>query len=204
MDTEAIFYAVDLFGVFAGALTGALVARRLRYDITGYWGLALGSGLGGGLIRDVCLQAGPPLALVEPAYLPTVAVAALLGAFFGPKIEALRKTITVVDALALANFAVAGSLRSLDAGLGPWPVVLLGVITAVGGGIVRDLLTGDTPMVFRRGELYALAAMGACIVVVLVRELGAPREATVLAGMATGFGLRMGSLRYGWMSWEPR
>ena len=204
MDAGDIFYAVDLFGVFVGALTGALVARRFRYDIMGYWGLALVNGLGGGIIRDVSLQNGPPLALIEPTYLPTVAVATLLGAFFGPKIEPLRKTITAVDALALANFAVAGSLRSLDAGLGVWPVLLLGVVTAVGGGVIRDLLTGDTPMVFRRGELYALAALAACVVVVIVRELGAPREITVLAGLATGFGLRMASLRYGWMSWQPR
>jgi len=204
MDAGNIFYAVDLFGVFVGSLTGALVARRHRYDIMGFWGLALVSGLGGGIIRDVSLQNGPPLALIEPTYLPAVAVATLLGAFFGPKIEPLRKTITVIDALALANFAVAGSLRTLDAGLGVWPVLLLGVITAVGGGVIRDLLTGDTPMVFRRGELYALAALAACIVVVIVRELGAPREITVLTGLATGFGLRLASLRYGWMSWEPR
>ncbi len=204
MESSAIFYAVDLLGVFIGALTGALVARRHRYDIMGYWGLALVSGLGGGLIRDVCLQAGPPLALTEPPYLPAVAVAAMLGAFFGPKIDPLRKTIVVVDAIALAIFAVAGSLRTLDAGLGIWPVLLLGVITAVGGGVIRDILTGDTPLIFRRGELYALAALGACITVVVFRELGSPREITVLAGLAAGFGLRMGSLRYGWMSWEPR
>jgi uncharacterized membrane protein YeiH len=204
MDAGNIFYAVDLFGVFVGALTGALVARRLRYDIMGYWGLALVSGLGGGLIRDVCLQAGPPLALTEPTYLPTVAVATIIGAIFGPHIDQVRKTIIVIDAIALADFAVAGSLRTLDADLGIWPVLLLGVITAVGGGVVRDIMTGETPIVFRRGELYALAGLGACIAVVVARELGSPREVTVLAGLGVGFGLRMASLRYGWMSWEPR
>lgn len=204
MDADGISYAVDLFGVFIDALTGALVARRYCYDIMGYWVLALVSGLGGGIIRDVSLESGPPLALVEPTYLPTVAVATLLGAFFGPKIGPLRKTTIVVDAIALGNFAVAGSLRSLDAGLGVWPVVLLGMVTAVGGGMIRDLLTGDTPLIFRRGELYALAALGACIVVVIVRELGVPREVTVVSGLTTGVGLRLASLRYGWMSWEPR
>jgi uncharacterized membrane protein YeiH len=204
MESSAIFYAVDLFGVFIGALTGALVARRHRYDIMGYWGLALVSGLGGGIIRDVCLQAGPPLALTEETYLPAVAVAAMLGAFFGPRIDPLRKTITVVDAIALANFAVAGSLRTIDAGLGLWPVLLMGVVTAVGGGVIRDILTGDTPLIFRRGELYALAALGTCIMVVALQELGSPREIVVPAGLVTGIGLRLGSLRYGWMSWQPR
>ena len=204
MDAGDIFYAVDLFGVFVGALTGALVARRLRYDIMGYWGLALVSGLGGGLIRDVCLQDGPPLALTEPTYLPMVGVATVIGAIFGPHIDQLRKTIIVIDALALANFGVAGSLRTLDAGLGIWPALLMGVTTAVGGGVVRDMMTGETPIVFRRGELYALAALGGCIVVIVFRELGSPREVTVLAGLAAGFVLRMASLRYGWMSWVPR
>ncbi|MGC4192708.1 MAG: TRIC cation channel family protein [Thermomicrobiales bacterium] len=203
-DPQSIFSAVDLFGVFVGGVTGALVGRRLRYDITGLWGLALVSGLGGGLIRDTFLQDGPPLALVEPAYLPTVLVAALAVAFFGPRLGLLRKSILAADALALASFTVAGCLRTFDAGLGIWPAILLGVITAVGGGMIRDILTGDTPMVFRSGELYALAALGGCIVVVIARELDAPRTIASLMGMAMVLILRFGSLRWGWTSWVPR
>ena len=203
-DPDVIFSVVDLFGVFVGALTGTLVARKHRYDITGLWGLALVSGLGGGLIRDVCLQAGPPLALTEPLYLPMVLLATIAGALFGGRFDRLRKTILVADAIALGSFAVAGSLRTFDSGLSIWSAVLLGVVTAVGGGVIRDILTGDTPMVFRHGELYALAALGACIVVVFCRELGSPRSLTVLCGIGTGVVLRLGSVRFGWTSWVPR
>lgn len=194
MDALRIFEIVDLLGVFIGALTGALVARRLRYDITGHWALALVSGLGGGLIRDVLLQAGPPLALVEPAYLPTVLAATLVSALFGSRIDRLQKTILVVDAFAIAAFAVAGSLRTLEVGLAPWPTVLLGVITAVGGGVIREVLIGQTPTIFRRSELYATAALGACLAVIFLRELGSPRELIAVTGIAFGTFLRLGSL----------
>lgn len=203
-DPQTIFFAIDLFGVFVGGVTGALVGRRLRYDITGLWGLALVSGLGGGLIRDTFLQDGPPLALVEMPYLPTVLVAAFTVAVFGPKLGQLRTAITAADALALASFTVAGCLRTFDAGLGIWPAIMLGVITAVGGGVIRDIMTGDTPMVFRNGELYALAALGGCIAVVICRELGTPRTVASLVGMGVVLLLRFGSLRWGWTSWVPR
>jgi uncharacterized membrane protein YeiH len=204
VDGLEIFDIVDLTSVFIGALTGALVARRLRYDFTGHWALALVSGLGGGLIRDVLLANGPPLALVEPAYLPVVLAAALVSALFGSRIKMLKNTILVVDAIAIANFAVAGSLRSLDMGLSVWPTILLGVITAVGGGVIREVLIGETPTVFRRSELYALAALGTCVLVVLMREFDSPRGLTVAVCMAFGTFLRLGSVRWGWMSWQPR
>ena len=204
MDATTWFDVVDLFGVFIGGLTGSLVARRMGYDITGLWVLALVSGLGGGMIRDVLLQAGPPLALVEPRYLPAVLAASVVGAVFGGKVEPLRRTILVADAIAISGFAVAGALRTFDMGFGPWPATLLGVITAVGGGLIRDIMTGVTPVIFRRSELYALAALGTSIAVVLMLELGVPRGIVVFAGVVIGMGLRLGSVRYGWMSWVPK
>lgn len=200
----SLFELVDLFGVFVGAFTGALVARRLGYDITGLWGLAPVSGLGGGIVRDICLQLGPPLALTEPAYLPAVVVATLVGALYGDRFDQTRGPIVFADAIALITFAVAGSLRSIDSGFGVWPVVLLGVITAVGGGVIRDVLTGETPMIFRRGELYAFAAMGASIAIVIGDALEWSRALMVVAGYAVGLILRFGSLRFGWTAWVPR
>lgn len=197
------FVIVDVIAVFIGALVGALVARRLRYDIMGHWALALVSGLGGGLIRDVLIQDGPPLALTEPPYLPAVLVAALISALFGSRLDQLRTTILVVDAISIANFAVVGSLRALDVGLDPWPTVLLGVTTAVGGGIIRQVLIGETPTVFRRSELYAMAALGTSIVVVILDFLDLPRAVVIIIGMAFGTFLRLGSVKWGWMSWQP-
>lgn len=199
-----LFQAIDLIGVFIGSFTGALVARRLHYDITGMWTLALVAGLGGGLIRDLCLQIGPPLALTEPAYLPIVAVATVAGAIYGGKVDATWKSIVFVDSLALITFAVAGSLRTLEYDYGIWATALLGVITAVGGGVIRDVLSGETPMIFRRAELYALAALGASLTMISLDLAGESRGVMVLAGYAVGLFLRFGSLRWGWMSWAPK
>ena len=95
----SIFDLVDIFGVFIGSFTGALVARRLGYDITGLWGLALVGGLGGGLIRDMCLQIGPPLALTEPAYLPTVVVATFVSATLGHRLDHTRRPIVIASSI---------------------------------------------------------------------------------------------------------
>jgi uncharacterized membrane protein YeiH len=204
LDATTWFDVIDLVGVFIGGLTGTLVARRHRYDITGIWALALVTGLGGGMIRDVLLQAGPPLALVEPRYLPTVLAATAVGAMFGPKVESLKRTILVADAFSISVFAVAGTLRTFDTGFDAWPAVLLGVITAVGGGMIRDVMTGTTPPIFHRGELYAFAAMGTSLAVVLLRELDISRGVIIVVALAIGVGLRLGSVRFGWTSWAPR
>lgn len=203
MDATTWFDVIDLLGVFVGGLTGALVARRHRYDITGIWALALVTGLGGGIIRDVMLQAGPPLALIEPRYLPTVLVATGVAALFGSRVESLKRTILVADAFSISVFAVAGTLRTVDTGFGAWPAVLLGVITAVGGGLIRDVMTGTTPPIFQRGELYALAALGTSLAVVLLRELDIARGVILVVAIAVGVGLRLGSVRFGWTSWAP-
>ncbi|HEU0164134.1 MAG TPA: trimeric intracellular cation channel family protein [Thermomicrobiales bacterium] len=202
--SSTIFDFVDIFWVFVGALTGALVARRQQYDITGIFGIALASGLGGGLIRDTLLQDGPPLALVNHTYLPTVVVATVAGAFFGGRFDQLKRTILISDAVTLGFFAVAGCLRTFDAGLDAWPAVLLGVTTAVGGGALRDVLMGETPMIFRRGELYALAALIACFAVVICRDLDLPRTVVVTVGIGVGIVIRLGSVKYHWYSWVPR
>lgn len=204
LDSESIFLAVDIFGIFVGSLTGGLVGLRFRYDITGIWFLALITGLGGGIIRDMMLPLGPPLALTNVFYLPTVMVAVMFVATLGRHINPLRKTITALDALALSNFAVAGTLRGFEADLSPWAAALLGIITAVGGGIIRDMMTGSTPAIFKRAELYGLAALGACLTVILLRYIGLEREIMALAGISVGMFLRLGSLRWGWMSWEPK
>lgn len=204
MASGDLFYYIDLLSVFTGALAGALVACRFQFDITGLFVLALVSGLGGGFIRDVLIASGPPLSLTEPAYLPTVMLATLISAALGSRIDRLQRVILLIDALALANYAVAGSLRALDAGMNSTATMLLGVITAVGGGLIREVLTGQTPTIFRRSEFYALAALGTCIAVLLMHGIDAPRSLTFLVGISCGMFLRLGSLRWGWQSWQPR
>ncbi len=203
MDSTAWFDVVDILGVFVGAVTGALIARRLGYDITGLWGLALVSGLGGGIMRDTLLQAGPPLALVELRYLPTVFLSTFAVAICAIRIARLNRLILVSDSVAIGVFAVAGTLRSLDVRLGPWPTVLLGTITAVGGGLMLDMIVGQTPRIFLKGELIAFAALMSSVAVLLCHKIGTPPGLTILVGIVVGTSVRLASVRWRWTSWAP-
>jgi uncharacterized membrane protein YeiH len=199
------FLVIDLLGVFAGALSGALAAnRKADYDVVGVAALALAAGVGGGLLRDTLLQAGTPVALTNPSYLLTVLAAVGVASFFGwlvgPRSERLIQTI---DALALGGFAVSSTLRTQNAGLGLLPSLLLGVGGAAGGGICRDLLSGEVPRIFRRGELYAVAALAGCAAFLLTRWLGLPRPLTDLVGATVGSGMRLLSLRFHWIAPAP-
>lgn len=189
---------VDLVGVFAGAVLGALQAERRKMDLMGYLVLGLVSGVGGGIIRDTLLQAGPPLALVRPSYL-SVALLGSLAAFLfelrhGPGVRLLA----TLDALTLGAFAVAGTQRTLEVGLHPGTALLMGVITAAGGGVVRDVLSRQTPTLMRAVPgYYATAALAASVVCLALSSAGHPRLA-LLAGMLVGGTLRLVSLRFGW------
>src|ERR1700722_4204659 len=170
INTSSLFSLIDFAGVFAGAVGGALEAKQNRtyqFDLVGVIGLGLISALGGGITRDILLQHGPPLAFTDIRYLLIALAGGLLcGSTPGPK---LSKLLIVVDAAALGFFAVAGSTRALAAGFSFLPALLMGVITAVGGGSLRDVFSGRTPKVFERGEPYALVA---AIVSVLFLVIG--------------------------------
>ena len=196
---------VDLLGVFIGALSGALVAcRKHDFDYIGVGALALCSGVGGGLLRDTFLQQGPPLALRGHGYLLATGVGAAIGFFWGRKIVESRvlKLITWIDAFTLGNFAVAGTVLAHNAGLS-WPAcILIGVINASGGGIIRDTLAGDRVGLFVRGELYATAAAaGAAIVLITERFL--PNVAAGLLGWAVAVGVRALAIIFGWKAPLP-
>jgi uncharacterized membrane protein YeiH len=154
----------DLVGIFVFAVTGALVGVRKELDVFGVLVLALATGLGGGFIRDVLIGASPPAALQDWRYLLVPVAAGLLTFWFHPAVGRLEKTMNVFDAAGLALFGVAGALKAADLGLGPLPATLMGLVTGIGGGMVRDLLTGRVPVVMQRGELYAIpTAAGAAV-----------------------------------------
>src|ERR1700722_15793597 len=149
MHAPSLFSLVDFLGVIAGALGGALAARqneKYQYDVVGLFGLALVSALGGGITRDILIQRGPPLALVDIRYLYAGLLGAVLGLILGKRGGSLaERVLFIVDAAALVLFAVAGATRALDSGLVVLPALLLGCVTAVGGGSLRDVLSGRTP-----------------------------------------------------------
>ncbi len=201
---DQLFFLIDFLGVFVGAVGGALAAirdTRYRYDLVGVIGLALASALGGGITRDIILQHGPPLAFVDVRYLLTAFAGAMVGRIFAPRIgRNTERAIIFVDAAALGLFAVSGSTRALNAGLRPLPALLLGEVTAVGGGSLRDVLSGRPPKVFERGELYAIAAAFGSAAFLFCDWLQFNREFSTIAGTSCGFGLRLLALRFNWQT----
>jgi len=197
-----LFFIIDFLAVFAGALGGALAAVRdvrYKYDLVGVTGLAMVSALGGGITRDLILQHGPPLAFADARYLAVALAGAIAGMVFASRAgRNTERAIVLVDAAALGLFAVAGSTRALDAGLGRLSAFLLGGITAVGGGVIRDVLSGRTPRIFERGEIYAIAAGFGAAAFLVCDRLGLPRETSTIIGSLGGFTLRLLALRFHW------
>jgi uncharacterized membrane protein YeiH len=202
MPIDTLFSLVDFLGVFVGALGGALAAvrdTRYKYDLVGVTGLALASALGGGITRDLILQKGPPLAFSDARYLMTALAGAVIGMIFAQRIgKNTERAIIFIDAAALGLFAVAGSTRAINAGLSRLPALLLGATTAAGGGCIRDVLSGRTPKIFERGELYAIAAAFGATMFLVSDALKLPREVSTIVGFLCGFGLRLLALRYHW------
>ena len=151
----------DLGATFAFALTGAIAAIKRGYDIVGVFFLALASGLGGGLIRDGIFipGTGPTPLLGDPRYIEVVLAATVAGAVLGGRIKKFHRFIAVIDALGLGAYAAFGVQKSLQAGLAVPAALLVGVINAAGGGLLRDIITGEEPLVFKPGQFYVLTAV---------------------------------------------
>lgn len=190
----------DLGATFAFALTGALAAIKRNYDIVGVLALALVTGLGGGLIRDgLFLDMGPTPLLTNPHYLEAVVFGAICGVFFGARIHRFARLIAVIDALGLGAYAAFGVQKSLLGGLAPPAAVLVGVINAVGGGVLRDLLCREEPLVFKPGQFYFLIALGGAVVFLFATvTLGWSANRAAVATIALTFVLRMLTIAFNW------
>jgi uncharacterized membrane protein YeiH len=164
-DPSTTQIVLDLAGIFVFAISGALVAVRKGLDVFGVLVLAGTTGLGGGFLRDVLIDATPPAALQDWRYLLVPLLAGLLAFIYHPALGRMERSVTVLDAFGLGLFCVTGSLKALDYGLGVAPAALMGMVTGIGGGMLRDLLAGRVPAVFR-GELYATPALAGSVVVV--------------------------------------
>lgn len=195
----AVERALDLAGVFVFALSGAQLAVQKRFDAVGVAALATATALGGGMTRDVLLGDTPPVALRDQTYL-VMPLAATLAVLVGHRLlERLDRPVLAFDAGGLALFCVVGAAKALDHGLGAVSAVLLGVMTAVGGGVIRDTLAREVPVVFRpESALYAIpATLGATAIAVLWSQdaLGAPAAAVTVAAV---FALRMLAVHFDW------
>ncbi|QTG82957.1 trimeric intracellular cation channel family protein [Arthrobacter crystallopoietes] len=189
---------LDLFGTFFFAMSGCLLAARRNFDIVG--SLLLGSlvGLGGGVIRDVIISQAVPTAFVEPIYLIAPVLAAAVVYFHVLGVQRFRRTLLIFDAGGLALFCVTGTLKALDSGMGPVTSAVLGITTAVGGGVLRDVVANEVPQIFNPRGVYAVPAMLGASLVTLFSQLGWFNAYTGTAIAAVVFLLRVLSLRFGW------
>lgn len=191
----------DLGATFALALTGALAAMNRRYDIVGVFFLALVSSIGGALLRDgVFIQTGRPTPLLTDArYIEVITLATLLGALFGGHVKRLHRVIAVIDSIGLGAYAVFGAQKSLTAGLAVPAALLVGVVNAAGGGLLRDLITREEPLVFKPGQFYVLAALtGGVIFIFLTSQTPLSATPAALIAIALTFLLRMLSIIFNW------
>lgn len=190
---------LDLVGIFVFAISGALVAVRKELDVFGVLVLAGTTGLGGGFLRDVLIGATPPAALADWRYLLVPVAAGLVTFWAHPTLGRREGQVSVFDAFGLSLFCVAGALKALEFGLGPIPAALLGMVTGIGGAMVRDVLAGRVPVVFR-GELYAIPALAGASVAVLGDRAGLAPVVVALAGASVCLVWRLLALWRGWQA----
>ena len=190
----------DIGATAAFALTGAFSGARRGYDVVGVFFLAAATALGGGLIRDgIFLRRGIPLAIENPLYLITVVVSCTVGLLLAKRMRRFERWIVFGDALGLGAYAVVGAQMTLQAGRGITSALLIGVLNAVGGGLLRDVLAREEPFVFKPGEAYALVALiGAACFVLLAAVLQVNVKTAALVAIAFTFSLRLLVVRYKW------
>jgi uncharacterized membrane protein YeiH len=198
-----LWFALDILGTFVFALSGGLLATRKRFDIVGIAVLSVAAGLGGGMTRDLLLGDTPPVAFREVSYLITALVAAGTVFLFHHQVTRRDYSVRVLDAVGLGVFAVSGTLKSLDFELGAFPAILLGTVTGAGGGVIRDLLAREVPLVLQR-DIYALAAVLGGTTLVVLLWLGVDTTLAATIGLIATIGLRLLAIRFDWQAPRPQ
>lgn len=192
---DLVFW-LDLAGVAVFAASGALVASRKQLDLVGFVLVAAVTGVGGGTLRDLLIGRDSVFWLHQPIYLWTITGVALLVFLTAHLVESRFRVLLWADALGMALFAALGAEIALAADVPPAVAVLLGVMPAAFGGIIRDVLCNETPLILRR-EIYATAAAAGAGATVLLDALAVGRPWTLLGGAAVAFAIRGASLRWG-------
>lgn len=194
--------ALDLLAVFVGAISGGLLAVVRGFDVAGVVALAIVTGIGGGMIRDVLLNQ-LPVSLDNPWYLATALGGAAIVFFAAGTMQRMGTVMLMADAIVLGLYGIVGAEKAIANGLELLPAILLGMITTIGGGTLRDVLTGRTPSIFQEGELYAVAALAGVIAFVALDRLDVALTLSVVIGSGVTFVLRVGAWLRGWRAPTP-
>ncbi|MFI5888657.1 trimeric intracellular cation channel family protein [Actinoplanes sp. NPDC051513] len=187
----------DLVGVAVFAASGASAAIAKRLDLFGVAFVGFVAALGGGILRDLVIGAVPPLAFADWRYAVTAVTASVAVFWLHPQLSRLRRAVLLLDAAGLGLFTVTGTLKALDANVPPVGACLIGMITAIGGGLARDLLTGEIPVVLQR-DIYAVAALGGAILITIVHGLGLVGPIPTVAAAVLITGVRLLALYRRW------
>lgn len=191
---------LDLIGTFVFALSGAVVGVKRRLDIFGVLVLSFAAGSAGGIMRDLLINSVPPSAIRDWRYMAASVLGGLVIFIWFPRSQRslkVRNFVLLFDAGGLALFAVTGTQKALGYGLNPVMASLLGMLTGIGGGMIRDVLVADIPHVLR-SDLYAVAALAGAVVVVVGQELNVAPTVAAILGAVICFGLRLIAIRRGW------
>lgn len=194
---NALLVAFDLGGTFVFALSGAVAAVKHRLDLFGVLVLSFAAGNSGGIARDVMIGVHPPAAISDWRYIAVCMLGGLVTFFWYRVIDRLKSPVLLFDAAGLALFAVAGAGKALAFGAGPVAATLLGMLTGIGGGMVRDVLVMEVPTVLRT-ELYAVAALIGAAAVAIGHGMHLPSAVAAVVGALLCFGLRLMAMRRGW------
>jgi uncharacterized membrane protein YeiH len=193
-----ILRVLDLLGVAVFAASGTLAAGRQRLDLLGVLVIAAVTAIGGGTIRDVLLGTGGVFWLDDPIYLYVIVATALLTMAWARSRRPPDNALAIADALGLGFFAIGGAQVAEAAGHTGIVVVLMGTMTGSAGGVVRDVLTNQVPMILRRGELYATAAIAGTALYLALQTVGVPMVAAGVAGTVTIVAIRLAAVLWGW------
>lgn len=197
IDTYTLTLVLDLAGTFVFALSGAIAGVRKRLDIFGVLVLSFAAANSGGIARDLAIGATPPAAISDWRYIAITVPAGLMTFYSYRIIDRWKNSVLIFDAAGLALFAVSGATKALAFGLNPLAAALLGMLTGVGGGVARDILLAEVPIVLR-ADVYAVAALAGSATIVIGRFLQFPSRAVVAIGAMLCFGLRLLAIYRGW------
>ncbi|AEG59872.1 trimeric intracellular cation channel family protein [Desulforamulus ruminis] len=199
----SILFFLDLLGTLAFSLSGALMAIKKDMDLFGIMVLALVTAIGGGTTRDVLLGNTPVFILVEPVYVYVSLIGAIGSFLFYKALFKIKSVILIVDALGLGTFVCIGVSKALEANISSVGAVILGVITAVMGGIIRDLLAGEIPSVLTR-DFYAIACVLGGILFIVLFNLEISKDMVMIVAAGFIIGLRLIAIKFGWNLIKPR
>jgi Predicted membrane protein len=193
-----MLHLLDLAGVAVFAISGAIAAGRAGLDLLGVVVVASFTAIGGGTVRDLLLNRHPIFWIQDPTYLIVIVASALGTVLYARVFPPFERALLVADALGLALFAIVGAQVAESAGLSPIIAVLMGTTTGVAGGVLRDVLTGQVPLILRGGEIYATAAIAGIALYLALEAMGIGRVEAVVAGVVAVAAIRLLAIVFRW------